>query len=892
MMALLSELDIREQQAIHAQRGYYDEDGVLQGGLMSFFRYFWDVLEPGAELVEGWPLYAICEHLEAVTFGEINRLLINVSPGFSKTFLTTIFWPLWEWSAMGMPNHRFLTFSYSASLMQIANNKTMDVIRSPKFQAMYGTVFGMKQDGAKHIVNDRTGWKFATSVGGISTGMRGDRVICFPYETKVWTENGPRAIGQMVESRDESRVWSLNERTGAMELRPAIRWFKNPGKRMVRLRTGDGGVLECTYDHKIMTPDGYREAGQLIPGDNVLTAPRWMGVAPESEVARFSQSEMLPNVAVSNIADGALANSVFLSEQVAPLIAARENFPHDLLGEVAGSVPEIAVNFAVGDVLRARSVFDVVEAGDRSVPVLVPDLLSIGTRANERLGDHPVSKSIDSFPADSHRDTWVSLIEQRRHDFAGDRQLVAVSGDNARNTPHSAVAGDLVSARKSNNVAPILSVVVHVEFLHEIPSNTYCLTVEENHNLCCGEGELIICSNCDDPHNVKEIESEVVRTAATTWFRESMSNRVNNNKSAIVVIMQRLHDRDLSGVILELDLGYCHLMIPMEYDFKRQVLPDGSPVETDIGWIDPRYNPDDPESADGELCWPERFPPEQVLGFQKSLGLGYPGQYQQTPHPRGGNLFKREWWQPWDAPEFPQFEFLLGAVDTAFTENEMNDPTAMTVWGVFYADDGQPQVMLVDGWAKRLQMHGSLPLQAVHEKNVRGTPNPEYLQRCEGLLPREPGERDRVYYERIKSQWGVVEWIAHTARLRRVNRVIIENKTGGITAAQELRRIHGREGFAVDLVNIKGDKVPRALAVQPLFSQGLIFAPDRTYAEKVISEMEVFPKGRHDDLTDTATLALKWLRDNGFANRPEELRADEVDRKQLRKKNAPLYGLR
>ena len=54
------------------------------GGLMHFVRYFWHVLEPGNPFIDGWAMQAIAEHLEAITFGELNRLLINVSPGFSK----------------------------------------------------------------------------------------------------------------------------------------------------------------------------------------------------------------------------------------------------------------------------------------------------------------------------------------------------------------------------------------------------------------------------------------------------------------------------------------------------------------------------------------------------------------------------------------------------------------------------------------------------------------------------------------------------------------------------------------------------------------------------------------------------------------------------------------
>src|SRR5437764_172753 len=67
-----------EEKVLHSQRGYYDDDGVRQGGLIAFVRYFWRILEPETPFVDGWVLWAMCEHLEAVTAGKITRLLINV----------------------------------------------------------------------------------------------------------------------------------------------------------------------------------------------------------------------------------------------------------------------------------------------------------------------------------------------------------------------------------------------------------------------------------------------------------------------------------------------------------------------------------------------------------------------------------------------------------------------------------------------------------------------------------------------------------------------------------------------------------------------------------------------------------------------------------------------
>ena len=79
--AALAEKRRRLAKAEHSTRGYRDADGAWRGGLLSFVRYFWHILEPGTPFVDGWVLEAICEHLEAVTFGEITNLLINVPPG-------------------------------------------------------------------------------------------------------------------------------------------------------------------------------------------------------------------------------------------------------------------------------------------------------------------------------------------------------------------------------------------------------------------------------------------------------------------------------------------------------------------------------------------------------------------------------------------------------------------------------------------------------------------------------------------------------------------------------------------------------------------------------------------------------------------------------------------
>src|SRR5215467_12109948 len=113
LSALEAEIAVRHERKHQSQ----------PGGLINFVRYFWPVIEPETRLVEGWLLDAIAQHLEAVTFGKITRLLINVPPGSMKSLMVNVFWPAWEWGAMGMSHKRYVSFSYSSGLTQRDNLK-------------------------------------------------------------------------------------------------------------------------------------------------------------------------------------------------------------------------------------------------------------------------------------------------------------------------------------------------------------------------------------------------------------------------------------------------------------------------------------------------------------------------------------------------------------------------------------------------------------------------------------------------------------------------------------------------------------------------------------------------------------------------------------------------
>jgi len=77
--------------------------------LYEFVKQSWHVVEPGVPFVPSWHIQSICEHLEAVSAGDITRLLINIPPRHSKSTIVSVMWPMWE--GIEQPEEKFLCAS-------------------------------------------------------------------------------------------------------------------------------------------------------------------------------------------------------------------------------------------------------------------------------------------------------------------------------------------------------------------------------------------------------------------------------------------------------------------------------------------------------------------------------------------------------------------------------------------------------------------------------------------------------------------------------------------------------------------------------------------------------------------------------------------------------------
>ncbi|SDP78307.1 phage uncharacterized protein (putative large terminase), C-terminal domain-containing protein [Desulforhopalus singaporensis] len=186
----------------------------------------------------------------------------------------------------------------------------------------------------------------------------------------------------------------------------------------------------------------------------------------------------------------------------------------------------------------------------------------------------------------------------------------------------------------------------------------------------------------DDPHNVKEALSDTIREATVEWWDQVMSTRLNDPKTGSkVIIMQRVHQNDLSGHVLEQG-GYEHLCIPAEYEKKR--------YHTSIGFKDPR-------TEDKELLFPKRFDRPAIEKLKTVLGTyAAAGQLQQRPAPAEGGIFKLEWWQYYKTS--PKVSWILQSWDTGYKTGPKNAYSCCETWGI--TNSGY---YLLDLWREKVE---------------------------------------------------------------------------------------------------------------------------------------------------------------------------------------------
>lgn len=309
----------------------------------------------------------------------------------------------------------------------------------------------------------------------------------------------------------------------------------------------------------------------------------------------------------------------------------------------------------------------------------------------------------------------------------------------------------------------------------------------------------------DDPHSVDDANSDQKRETAVTTFLEAVPTRLTNpEKSAIIVIMQRLHEQDISGVVVSKDLGYEHLMLPMEFEASRR-------CRTSIGFSDPRKD-------DGELLFPDRFPRHVVDRDKAVLGeYAVAGQFQQRPAPRGGAIFKTGFIKRFEGAP-PAMKWRAIFADTAMKAREENDYSVIQEWGL--GVDGRPYFLA--------QTRGKWE-----------APELETVAR----------QFWKTAHARPVNVWGPLRYMG------------IEDKVSGTGLIQKFQR----EMIPVRAIERDKDKVQRAHDVTPYLAVNpIMIADDADFADVYLSELLSFPRAANDDQVDPTVDAIKALLAGGL----------------------------
>jgi predicted phage terminase large subunit-like protein len=170
----------------------------------------------------------------------------------------------------------------------------------------------------------------------------------------------------------------------------------------------------------------------------------------------------------------------------------------------------------------------------------------------------------------------------------------------------------------------------------------------------------------DDPLSAEDALSEATRLSVAQWWSQTMSTRGAARGVRQVLIMQRLHEEDLTAEVLK-EGGWTHIVLPMKYEAKRMMV-------TPLGWNDPR-------TTAGDLLAPKQFPAHIVDDLEKKLkAYGTAGQLQQRPSPLGGGLIKDDWWQFYtEQPK--EFDQIVASWDLAMKDVKEADYTVGLVVG-------------------------------------------------------------------------------------------------------------------------------------------------------------------------------------------------------------------
>jgi predicted phage terminase large subunit-like protein len=301
----------------------------------------------------------------------------------------------------------------------------------------------------------------------------------------------------------------------------------------------------------------------------------------------------------------------------------------------------------------------------------------------------------------------------------------------------------------------------------------------------------------DDPLKPDDAMSEPKRKSVNDWYDNTLSSRLNSKENGVIIIvMQRLHQDDLVGHVLE-QHGW-------------EVLSFPAIAEADETFaIENIFGQQTFSRKLGEALHSERESLQTLQSIRGNMGIyNFSSQYQQCPIPVGGAMVKLDWLRYYEPGTEPSaFGHVLQSWDTANKSGELNDFSVCTTWGVHQ----KKHYYLLDVFRRRLDFPGL-------KKAVR--------------------EQDRLYRPRT---------------------ILIEDRASGTQLIQDLKT-EGLYRIKPYLPPSSSDKVMRLHAQTAVFESGRVLLPkNATWLPEYLKELAAFPGSKHDDQVDSTTQALEHI---------------------------------
>jgi predicted phage terminase large subunit-like protein len=339
-------------------------------------------------------------------------------------------------------------------------------------------------------------------------------------------------------------------------------------------------------------------------------------------------------------------------------------------------------------------------------------------------------------------------------------------------------------------------------------------------------GDTII---LDDVITQDQALSDLTRKSVNDWLGHTMYQRLNDPaESAIVLIMQRVHENDPTGYFLETEPGvWTHIKLQLiAQEDERWVLPISGRVI---------------ERKRGECLHPKRFP-AKVVEQKKRDRFTFAGQFQQEPAPLEGNLIRRSDVRFYGGndpltnardEDLPvRFDQKIISVDCSFKDLSTSDYVSVLVLGI----SGRKRYVL-----------------SVTNSHLDCTATENEIR------------RQREIHGPISA-------------------VLVEDKANGTAVIQRLRaNVPG-----VVEIEPQGGKAARMAAASPEWQAGDWYVcRNAPWCEPFLQQLLMFPAGRHDDMCDAMSQAAVWLQSRSWASSWPVLMAREAKKNQ-QPKDAPL----